>query len=91
MMPVVVSLQRTARDIFLYSLATVAASVVFGVVADMHWLYWTVALMAGAVFVGLCGRLLFDRSASAAMKVFHWSISYLSLIFVAMAVDVLVH
>ena len=47
MMPVVVSLERTARQIFLYSLATVAASVVFGVVADMHWLYWTVAVVVG--------------------------------------------
>jgi heme o synthase len=91
MMPVVVSLERTARQILLYSAAAVAASIVFGVVAHMHWVYWTVAVLAGAVFVGLCGRLLFDRSASAAMKVFHWSISYLSLVFVAMAVDVLVH
>ena len=35
--------------------------------------------------------MLVVRSAPAAMKVFHWSISYLSLVFVAMAVDVLVH
>ncbi len=91
MMPVVLSLQRTSREIFLYSVATVAASVVFGVVADMHWVYWTVAVLAGVTFVGLCGRLLFDRSVPAAMKVFHWSITYLSLVFVAMAVDVLVH
>jgi len=90
MMPVVVSLERTSRQIFVYSLATVAASVVFGAVADMHWVYWTVAVFAGVTFVGLCGRLLVDRSAAAAMKVFHWSISYLSLVFVAMAVDVLV-
>jgi heme o synthase len=91
MMPVVVSLQHTTREIFLYAVATVAASVVFGVVANMHWVYWTVAVLAGVTFVGLCGRLVFDQSASAAMKVFHWSISYLSLVFVAMAVDVLVH
>jgi protoheme IX farnesyltransferase len=91
MMPVVVSLERTTRQIFLYSVATVAASVVFGVVADMRWVYWTVAVIAGVIFVGFCARLLVVRSAPAAMKVFHWSISYLSLVFVAMAVDVLVH
>jgi heme o synthase len=90
MMPVVVSLERTTRKIFLYALATVAASVAFGVLAHMHWLYWAVAAMAGVTFVGYCGRLLFDQSASVAMKAFHWSISYLSLVFVAMAVDVLV-
>ena len=43
MMPVVGSLERTARQVLLYTLATVAASFVFGVVADMHWFYWTVA------------------------------------------------
>jgi protoheme IX farnesyltransferase len=91
MLPVVVSLERTARQILLYALATVAASVLFGVVADMYWVYWMVAVVAGAVFVGLCARLLAVRTAPAAMKVFHWSISYLSLLFVAMAVDVLVH
>jgi heme o synthase len=91
MMPVVVSLERTTRVIFIYALATVAASFVFGVVADMHWVYWTVAVVAGAVFVGFCARLLSVGSAAVAMKVFHWSISYLSLVFVAMAVDVLVH
>jgi heme o synthase len=91
MMPVVRSFERTAWQIFLYSLATVAASAVFGVVADMRWLYWLVAVLAGAFFVGLCARLLAVRTPAAAMKVFHWSISYLSLVFVAMAVDVLVH
>jgi heme o synthase len=89
MMPVVGSLEQTTIQIFLYALATVAASFVFGVVSDMHWLYWTVAVFSGAVFVGFCARLLVVQSAAAAMRVFHWSISYLSLVFVAMAVDVL--
>jgi protoheme IX farnesyltransferase len=57
----------------------------------MHWIYWGVAVLAGAGFVGLCARMLVTRTAAAAMKVFHWSITYLSLLFVAMAVDVLVH
>jgi heme o synthase len=90
MMPVVVSLERTSRQIFVYALATVAGSVAFGLVAHMHWVYWTVAVLAGVAFIAFCGRLLFDRRASAAMAAFHWSISYLSLVFVAMAVDVLV-
>lgn len=91
MMPVVMTLGRTATQIFVYSLATVGASVVFGLVGHMGWFYWGVAVLAGVGLVGLCARLLVDRSASVAMKVFHWSISYLSLLFVAMALDVLVH
>jgi heme o synthase len=90
MMPVVVSPERTSHQIFVYALATVADSVAFGLVAHMHWVYWSVAILAGVAFVAFCGRLLVDHRASAAMRVFHWSISYLRLVFVAMAVDVLV-
>jgi heme o synthase len=91
MMPVVMTLERTVAEIFVYSLATVAASAVFGLVANMHWLYWVVAMVAGGGLIGLCARLLVTRTAAVAMKVFHWSISYLSLLFVAMALDELVH
>jgi protoheme IX farnesyltransferase len=78
-------------QIFVYSLATVAASALFGLVAHMHWLYWVVAMVAGGVLIGLCARLLVTQTAAVAMKAFHWSITYLSLLFVAMALDVLVH
>jgi protoheme IX farnesyltransferase len=91
MMPVVQSIARTTWQMLAYSVATIAASAGFGVVAHMHWIYWGVAVVAGAIFVGLCARMLVTRTAAAAMKVFHWSITYLSLLFVAMAVDVLVH
>jgi len=91
MMPVVRSIERTSWQILAYAVATVATSVAFGVVADMHWLYWVVAVIAGGAFVGLCGRLVASPGATVAMKVFHWSITYLSLVFVAMALDVVVH
>ena len=89
-MPVVQSIGSTTWQMLGYAVATLAASAGFGVVAHMHWIYWAVAVAAGAGFVGLCARLLVDRSAPVAMKVFHWSITYLSLLFVAMALDVLV-
>jgi len=91
MMPVVRSLALTSWQIMAYAVATVAASAAFGLVAHMHWLYWGTALLSGAVFVGLCGQLLVARSAAVAMKVFHASITYLSLLFVAMALDVIIH
>jgi protoheme IX farnesyltransferase len=90
MMPVVQSIGRTAWQMLVYAVATVAASVGFGVVAHMGWIYWAVAVLAGAGLVGLCARLLVERTVPVAMKVFHWSITYLSLLFVAMALDVLV-
>jgi protoheme IX farnesyltransferase len=91
MMPVVRSLGRTSAEVLAYAVATVATSVAFGLVAEMHWLYWSAAMGAGAIFVWLCGRLVAVRSAASAMKVFHWSITYLSVVFVAMAADVFVH
>jgi protoheme IX farnesyltransferase len=91
MMPVVRSTARTSWEILAYALVTVGTSIVFGTVADMHWLYWAVAILAGAALVGLCARLVASGTAAVAMKVFHWSITYLSLLFVAMALDVVVH
>jgi protoheme IX farnesyltransferase len=88
MMPVARSLESTSRQVLAYSLAAVASSLVFGLVAHMHWLYWGVAVAAGTTFAVLCCHLVADRSTRSAMKVFHWSITYLSLVFVAMALDV---
>jgi len=91
MMPVVRSLGRTSAEILAYCVATVGVSVAFGLVAGMHWLYWVTAVAAGLVFVALCVQLAKAKNATVAMKVFHWSITYLSLLFVAMALDVVVH
>ena len=90
MMPVVSSMGRTCWQILAYALATVAVSVAFGAVAGMGWLYWVPAILAGGIFVGCSVQLLRSPQPAVAMRVFHWSITYLSLLFVAMAVDVLV-
>ena len=90
MMPVVDSFRRTAGQILAYAWATVGASVAFGLVAHMHWLYWAGAAASGAGFVFLAARLYRAPAPPVAMKVFHWSITYLSLLFVVMALDVLV-
>jgi protoheme IX farnesyltransferase len=90
MLPVVRSLARTSAEGLAYAVATVACSAAFGAAAHMHWAYWAVAAPAGAVFVAMCARLVRTHTPAVAMTVFHWSITYLSLLFVAMAVDVLV-
>lgn len=90
MMPVVRSVEATSWQVLLYTLATVAASAGFGVVAGMNWLYWATAMIAGVTFVAFSLKLVTKGTASAAMAVFHWSITYLSLIFVAMALDVII-
>ena len=91
MMPVVKSVATTGWQILGYAVATVAASAGFGVLAQMGWVYWGAASAVGVAFVALSWRLVRKPSPGAAMAVFHWSITYLSVVFVAMAVDVLAH
>jgi len=90
MLPVVATLGRTARQILLYTVLLVAVSVVFAAVAHMGPLYLVGALVLGAVFVVLALRLRRDQTPRAAMALFRYSITYLTLLFVAMAGDVLI-
>jgi protoheme IX farnesyltransferase len=92
MLPVVASFERVAREIIIYSVALVGVSVVFAVVAHMGVVFWVVALVAGGLYVADAIRLRRDGgTAKAAMRLFKYSITYVTVIFAAMAVDVFVH
>jgi len=90
MLPVVAPFVRTARQILVYSLALVAVTLVFTPVAHMGWLYSASAGVLGVVLVGYAVRLRLAQTPAAAMALFGYSITYLTLLFVAMAADVLV-
>jgi len=95
MLPLVASPVRTTREILLYSVALVAATLVLVPVAHMGWLYLGAAIALGAVFVGMAFRLWRlarnDRATTKeAMRLFGYSITYLTLLFCAMAGDVFV-
>jgi protoheme IX farnesyltransferase len=87
MLPVVVSLRATAVRILLYTLLLWALTLLFAPVADMGGLYVAAALVLGAVFTWYAVRLVRDRDPKVAMRVFTWSITYITLLFGAMAVD----
>jgi protoheme IX farnesyltransferase len=87
MLPVVSSLRTTALRIFLYTLLLWAITLLFAPVADMGAIYMASALVLGAIFTGLTVRLVRDNSAQVAMRVFTWSITYITLLFAAIAVD----
>jgi protoheme IX farnesyltransferase len=53
----------------------------------MGHLYVGAALVLGAVFTWYAVRLLRDTSSATAMRVFTWSITYVTLLFGAMALD----
>jgi len=87
MLPVVASLRTTAQRIFLYTLLLWAITLLFAPVADMGAIYVGSALVLGAIFTWLTVRLMRDNSAQVAMRVFTWSITYITLLFAAIAVD----
>ena len=87
MLPVVVGLEATARQILAYSVALVALTLVFGPLADLGLLYLVSAAVLGAGLLVYAVRLLRKRSEAVAMALFRYSISYLGLLFVLAAVD----
>jgi heme o synthase len=90
MLPVVAGLRTTAVRILLYTLLLWALTLVFAPVAGMGDIYIAAALVLGAVFTWRVVGLLRDSSPQAAMRVFTWSITYITLLFGAIALDELV-
>ncbi|HLG67557.1 MAG TPA: heme o synthase [Acidimicrobiales bacterium] len=95
MLPVVASLERTTREISLYTVLLVASTLAFGAVAHLGPLYVVVAVGSGAVFLVLAARLGSLARAGGevtrpSMRLFAYSITYLTLLFAAIAGDVLV-
>jgi protoheme IX farnesyltransferase len=95
MMPVVASLRRTTLEILIYSVILWALTLLIGSSAHLGWIYAISATVLGAMFSLYALRLYrharTDKADVAeAMKLFHFSITYLSALFILMAVDVLV-
>ncbi len=95
MLPVVASMKRTTTEIVYYTVALVAVSFLFGPVAHLGWIYMVTAAVLGAGFLYMVTRLWglaqSDRATGRdAMRVFGYSITYLTVLFVAMAGDVLI-
>ncbi len=90
MLPAVASLKTTARQIVVYTVALWALSLVFAEVGEMGILYVVVATVSGGVFLWMAFRLLHDSTTVRAMRLFTYSITYVTLLFSSMAVDQLV-
>lgn len=87
MLPAVKNLRTTALRILGYTLALWALTLVFAAVAEMGVLYTATALLLGAVFTFLAIQVLRRPEPLRAMRLFGWSITYVTLLFGAMAVD----
>ncbi|MCR8669667.1 heme o synthase [Agrococcus sp. HG114] len=78
-------------QVILYAWASLACTLLLIPVGGMGWLYSGVAVIAGAWFVGeahgLYARAIRGEREVRAMRVFHASNTYLTLIFLAVGVD----
>jgi protoheme IX farnesyltransferase len=94
MLPVVATPSFVAGRMIAYTWVMVGVSLALWPVAHTTLVYPAVAVVLGAVFLretyALRSRI---RSGQAPhpTRVFHWSINYLTLLFVAVAVDALLH
>jgi heme o synthase len=87
MLPVVRGERETVRQILIYSVVLVAVTLLpiawsmFGVV------YTLSAAVLGGIFLALAWRLRQQTTPGRAALLFHYSLAYLALLFVAMAID----
>jgi heme o synthase len=93
MLPVKAGAKTVARQIVAYSYVMVATSLLLWPVAGTGWFYPVVAVILGGAFL-VESHLLLRRAqdtddvvALKPMRLFHWSNMYLSLLFVAVALD----
>ena len=90
MLPSVADQDETVTKIIRYSIVMVIFSFLFGVVAGMGPIYWAVAVLGGGLFCALAVSLRRHFDPKTAMRLFHHSITYLTVLFLALAVDQLV-
>jgi protoheme IX farnesyltransferase len=90
MLPVVRGDDATTAQIFLYAIVLVASTLVLSPVGGLGVVYAASAAALGGGFIYRAARLRLAPSAASAVKLFRYSISYLGLLFAAIAVDRLV-
>ena len=90
MLAVIRGRAQVGLQVILYAWATIACSLLLIPIADMGLLYSLVALATGTWFIYETHRLYnlaIRREHVSPMRVFHGSIVYLTLLFVAIAID----
>jgi heme o synthase len=90
MLPAVASLSQVSRQMLAYTLALVPVTLILAPVADLGWIYIAAAVILGAMFIAGCVALIKTPTPQRSMRLFSFSISYVSVLFIAMAADVLV-
>jgi protoheme IX farnesyltransferase len=87
MLPVVRGERETARQIVLYTVGLVAFTLAPALWGQFGLFYLVAAAALGTSFLWLAWRLKQERTPRRAAVLFHYSLAYLALLFVAMAID----
>jgi protoheme IX farnesyltransferase len=87
MLPVVRGERRTAASIVRYTALLVGITLLPFLVGDLSWIYLGAAVALGAAFLLLAVALLRETTKARARSLFSYSLGYLALLFVAMALD----
>lgn len=87
MMPVVKGARATSRQILLYALLLLPVSLLPALWAKFGVPYLVCAAALGGWLLALCAGVLRDPCRRAAARLFHFSLLYLALLFVALAVS----
>jgi len=90
MLPAVVSIERTVRTMVWYTIILAISTLVLIPVANLGWIYGVSAIVLGFGFS--IGTAMLGRKPTEAwsMRVFSFSITYVTVLFGALMVDVLV-
>jgi heme o synthase len=88
MLPVVRGIAATTKQIVAYTVVLVAVTLVPVALGTLGSVYAIAAAVLGGAFLWLALRLRRDASPRRASLVFHYSLAYLAVLFVAMALDV---
>jgi heme o synthase len=87
MLPVVRGEKETARQIVAYTAALVAFTLAPALWGQFGLVYLVAAAALGAVFLWLAWQLRRERTPARARLLFHYSLAYLALLFIVMALD----
>ena len=90
MLPVVVGTKVTGYRMVLYAFQVWAMSLIFVPVADMGLIYLISAISLGAIFTFFSFQVMLKPTRKSAMRLFGFSITYITMLFSLIAVDQLV-
>jgi len=91
MLPSVANVSKVVRQIIGYTLLVAALSVLLGITTHLGWVFLGIAVALDVGFLFYAVALRMDPSPKRAMRLFGYSITYLTVLFLAMGAIAVIH